>query len=813
MKTVKAHIESLFEAIARFLFHHRLKALLALALFFAATVSHLPDITIDTSTEGFLHENDPALQAYNQFRDQFGRDEMILVGIKAPEIFDPLFLKNLQQLHTELREQVPYIEDITSLINARETRGQEDQLIVGDLLEDWPENPAELAALRVRAINNPLYTNLLISEDSGFTAIIMQTQTYTGTGQDLDVLAGFEDQSLEMASEPRERTYLTDAENSEAVQAVKRVAAAYQAPGFHISIAGSPVVTDSLKRNMMHDMRTFLALALLTIGIFLFVMFRRASGVFLPLLVVALSLLSTVGLMAAWGTAIKLPTQILPSFLLAVGVGAAVHILAIFFHELRHNQKDKEAALIFAYGHSGLAILMTSLTTASGLLSFSTAEIAPIADLGIFAGVGVLLSFVYTLIVLPPLVSLMPLAMPTSGEHSGKRLLTDRLLSRVGRFSTSRPLCILIVSGMIMALSIPGITRIRFSHDILKWFPRESRVRQDTQIIDRELNGSIALELILNTDRTNGLYDPDLLQRLDRSSALIERLKTDEVFAGKAWTITTILKEIHQALNENKQAAYAVPDDPRLIAQEFLLFENSGSDDLEDVTDSQFSKARFTIKVPFRDAVVYKPFIQKVTEHFRKTYPDIGLTTTGMTVLLFQTVTKAIHSMARSYLLALVVITLLMILLIGKLRIGVLSMVPNLFPILLTLGIMGWFEIPMDLFTMLVGSIAIGLAVDDTVHFMHNFRRAFEEHKDAVQAVHTTLQTTGRAMLITTCVLSAGFFIFLFADMNNLFNFGWLTGLTIITALLADYFLAPALMVLQKTSPDQIRTTPNGLCP
>ncbi|MCI5223222.1 MAG: hypothetical protein D3924_11240, partial [Candidatus Electrothrix sp. AR4] len=131
---------------------------------------------------------------------------------------------------------------------------------------------------------------------------------------------------------------------------------------------------------------------------------------------------------------------------------------------------------------------------------------------------------------------------------------------------------------------------------------------------------------------------------------------------------------------------------------------------------------------------------------------------------------------------------------------GMLSMIPNLFPIFLTLGIMGWFQVPMDLFTMLVGSISIGLAVDDTIHFMHNFRRYFEKTGDAVEAVMHTLHTAGRAMLITSCVLSIGFFIFMFASMNNLFNFGWLTGFTIITALLSDYFIAPALMVLVNKS-------------
>ena len=167
-----------------------------------------------------------------------------------------------------------------------------------------------------------------------------------------------------------------------------------------------------------------------------------------------------------------------------------------------------------------------------------------------------------------------------------------------------------------------------------------------------------------------------------------------------------------------------------------------------------------------------------------------------MMYLLCTTITNAIHTLARSYLTALVVITLLMILLIGKVKIGLLSMIPNLTPILMMLGLIGATPLTLDLFTMMVASIAIGLAVDDTMHFMHNFRRYFEESGDPVQAVHETLHTTGRAMLVTTVVLAIGFFIYSFATMANIINFGLLTSFTIIMALLADYLIAPALMVV-----------------
>lgn len=233
-----------------------------------------------------------------------------------------------------------------------------------------------------------------------------------------------------------------------------------------------------------------------------------------------------------------------------------------------------------------------------------------------------------------------------------------------------------------------------------------------------------------------------------------------------------------------------------LVAQELLLFENSGSDDLEDFVDSQFSMARLTIKVPFVDGVLFEPVEDEIFAYLNKNFPDVDFEMTGLIALIVKTFNNTITSMAKSYLIAVVIITLMMILLIGRIRIGLLSMIPNLAPIILMLGVIGWLGFPMDLFTMMVASIAIGLAVDDTIHFMHNFRRYYEQSGDPEKAVFETLHSTRRAMLVTSLVLSTGFFIYMFTNMENIVRFGFLTGFTILMALASDYFIAPALMVL-----------------
>jgi len=692
------------------------------------------------------------------------------------------------------------VEDIISMVNARNTRGGADELIVEDLMETWPETDQDIADLKERMLSNEMYRNTLISENGKYTTIVIRTDTYADVEEkQSDLLEGFEDKDgQEPESEgsvPDKHIYLTDKENSETVEAVGRIIEKYKGDDFSVYIAGSPVVTHFLKRTMMKDMRIFMVLVITVVAVFLYLMFRKISAVILSMLVVFLSILSTVGAMAAAGVPIKLPTQILPSFLLAVGVGASIHILAMFYHRFRQSG-NKEDAVVYALGHSGLPVVMTSLTTAGGLLSFSTADLAPIANLGVFAGVGIMLGLAYTIILLPALLMMAPIKDPKYKDKKEKHSAMDRLLNWVSDFTTGNPYTILMVSAVVVGFSIAGATKIRFSHDPVKWFPDESPIRLATKKIDHELLGSTSLEIIIDTGKENGLYDAQILNRIEKAAAYMESLEGMGVKPGKAWSLTTILKEINQALNENRPDFYTVPQDRELIAQEFLLFENSGSDDLEDIVDSQFSKARFTIRVPFEDAVAFSRFIDAVDRYFEENFPGANIVVTGMVTLLFKTITNVMTSMKNSYIIAFVVITVLMILLIGRVRIGMLSMIPNLCPILLTVGIMGAFSIPMDLFTMMVGSIAIGLAVDDTIHFMHNFRRYYESSGNPEAAVRESFYTTGRAMLVTSIVLSAGFCIYTFASMKNLFNFGLLTSFTIATALISNYLITPALMVV-----------------
>ena len=255
--------------------------------------------------------------------------------------------------------------------------------------------------------------------------------------------------------------------------------------------------------------------------------------------------------------------------------------------------------------------------------------------------------------------------------------------------------------------------------------------------------------------------------------------------------------EIHRALHENKDEYYRVTTNDALIPQEFLLFQNSGSDDLEDFVDSSFSQARITFKLPWMEAGEYAEISDKLTNILKEGLgDDVEITVTGMVPLFQRTLSAAMSSMAISYAIAFVLIAIMMVLLLGSVKIGLISMIPNILPIIMTLGFMSMVNMPLDMFTMLVGAIVIGLSVDDTVHFFHNFAKYHHQGYSTKESVEKTMVGTGRALVATSVVLSLGFYVYMFASLSNLINFGILAGGAITIALISNIILGPALLTL-----------------
>jgi len=813
-----ARTERAFEAWGHWLIRRAWLVIVGALAVVAALVSQIPAIQMDTSTEAFFKKDDPALIAYDRFKEQFGNDSFVLVMIRPDEMFSEKTLRTLRDYHEALEAELPNLDEVQSLVNVTTTRGEEDQLIVEELMEDFPEDEAARAVFRERALGDPFYRNQLVSEDGKLMALIARPVAWidpSDSGE--EDLLGFDEDSDESGAETTETADLNSEggtrilsfeEKVEFAQVLAGVSQRFNRDNFRIYEGGTIVMERVIMEEMMENMPRFTAMAIGLIAVLLFSVFRRVVGVLLPLLTVILALLGTFGAMSAFGEPITIVSQVLPSFLLAVSVGYAVHLLAIFFQHFNRSG-DKHAAIVHAMGHSGLAIFITSLTTAGGLLSFSGAPMDPIAGLGRFGAFGVLMAVFLTLTLLPALLSRLPIK-PKARLDSQQATRSERLLDGIGQFAVRRPWLVLGASAALALGALTAALDLTFSHDPVKWLPENSEVRISSDAINVEMKGAVIAELVVDTQRENGIKAPELMAKLERFNREIETLELGPVAIGKSTSIADMLKQIHQALNENRPEAYAIPDDADLIAQELLLFENSGADDLERMADVDYTQARVTMKMPWIDANAYVPVLAAIEAQAQEIFGSgVTLELTGLLTLLARTIDLMMVSMSESYLIAGTVITVLMMIVLANWKLGLWSMIPNFLPILLGLGLMRLLELPLDAMSILVGSIALGLAVDDTIHFLHNFRRYHAETGNVAESVRLTLTTTGRAMLFTTVVLSCGFYTYLVADLNNLFSFGLVTGTTIIFALLGDLLLAPALMtVLYRNSKPSTQETP-----
>jgi len=792
--------EAAFLNWGRFVVRHRWSCIAVSILATAWCISWLPQLSIDNSTESFLHRDDPTSVRYRDFRDRFDRDDRIIVALAPEDVFAVDFLEKLRRFHLALEEELPTTQEVTSLFNARLTRGEDDELIVEDLLEgwldEWPEDAARhTAGLRERVFANPLYLDTLVSRDTRLTVVSIKPFTYSAIGQE-DALSGFDDGDVADGAAEGEAPLLTAAENEALMVALRGVVERFEADDFPAHIGGALAITDAINRSMVGDMGKFMGVCVTVIIGLLFILFRRITGSLLPMGVVLLSVLAAIGIMVFLEIPASMTVQVLPVFLLTVGVCDAVHILTITYQRLAVGD-SKEEAVIYAIGHSGLAVVMTSLTTAAGMMSFITAEMAPVAQLGTIAPIGVMLALVYSLLLLPAILVVVPLEAPKQGSGRAAGAALTRGLVRIGLFAADHPKRILAGAAVVMAVSFIGASQARFSHYAMRWFDEDHPMRISTELVDRELRGSLSLEVVIDTGRENGLHDPDVLRRVEAAMRFAEQMQRGEIYVGKAISVVDIVKESHQALNENQSDYYRLPDDRQLIAQELLLFESSSPDDLQEWVDPQFRTARISLRAPFVDAMLYRPFIDEVEVGMRRILgEEIEIEMTGFMPVLAGVLSTLLVSMGRSYVFALLVITPMMIVLLRSIKLGLLSMIPNLIPVIFTLGLMGFLDIRLDASTMLIGAMVIGLAVDDTIHFTHKFRIYYNELGDSRAAIRETLSTTGAALLFTSLVLASGFGVLTLATMVNTRSFGLMAALATPVAFMADVLVAPALMTL-----------------
>lgn len=808
--------EAVFEWWSYRMVNHPWLAIILILGVTGAIIPQLRHTTTDFSTEAFLPQHDETVLAYDDFRRQFGQSGFGIVVVETDKDFFTMEnLQRLKALQEDIRQQVPHIEEIDSLVSVQHTFGNKDGLVIRDMEELWPTTEAEMPAFKQMVLENPNYVDSLVSPDGRITSLVITLNNYTSEkaadADDVDALvSGFDEPAAEQelsSAERHERSnFLKPYEETDFARILMEVAEKHDAPGFKIHVSGQPVINYQMAIDLGESMQRDTALGMLVLAILLACLFHRISGVLLPLFIVFVTVMVTIALMPLFGIPFMGTAQILPVFLLAVGIADSMHILAVFYRRYDEGHEKREA-ILYSMKHTAIAVLMTSVTTAAGLFSFVLADLKPTQMLGIFGGAGTMIALFYTISFIPAVLMILPLKRRPITEESSTGFAhailkgVDRFVYGLSNFGLKHARIVFAGTLLLVVFSAIGISKIYFSHDPVRWYPKDHPTRLAGEILDEKLSGSLALEVIFDSGKENGLYDPAFLRLIEKCEADALAFQPGAQDIKKNVSILGVVKQNHKILHEDRQDYYRIPDTREEVAQELLLFENAGSEDIEEFTDNQFRIARVSMLMPFQDMIGMKEYIEGLESMFRNNIEASGLEgvsfhTTGLIMIFAKTLLVMLWGTISSYFQSFMLVGLLMFLMMGSLRTGMLAFGPNMVPVLLTLGMMGWIGMPLDLLTSLLGCIVIGIAVDDTIHFMHHYRNYAAQGHDVETAVRKTLDMAGRAIVFTSVVLVGCFLIHVTDTFVTSRNFGILLSFALGTALICNLLVVPALMKL-----------------
>lgn len=797
-------------------------------------------IEFRASVEAFLASDSDAFRALEDLRDDFGRDSLFLV-IAEGDVFTLPFLERVRALHGDLaaidlplatlgqrpgrrttRAREPstpevqggdssvgeladdtfdfggdsdwgdeaggsVVDEVTSIINVRQTRFVDGALEVGGLLDTWP-TAAQLPGLRRTALSNPAIVGRIVGRAGRHTALLIRTD--------------FMDEA---------DSNLVDAE-------IRRIVARHRAEGFSLHVAGLPALTARVQALMFSDLRTMAAVGLAMLLLIMTVTFRHPIGVLGPMAVVLQAVVWCFGAMAVIGSPVTMISNILPVFIICVSIGDSVHILSVY-RDARHGGCDNEAAIVEALGSTGIPVTFTTITTCIGLLSFRLASVDAIRDMGTFGAFGVAAALFHSVVFLPAILTFNRTSLLGVRERPSNAPpdLLDRLLAfcnglsrppdgvpakriptKPGQFHQRRNRT-LFVTGVVSLLAVGFGLTLEVYHNPITWIPQGYPIRSAFDLVDRELGGAADMTLLIEAPDGHTVRDKRLvdgLEKLEAHVAAYEHPRHGRL-ARSTVSILDVIRETNRALHHDAPDHYRVPDTPRGIADAITLFENAGPDELTRLATVDLRRSIMVTRLPWLDASSYGPLITYLRRGIDEYVGDAAvISPTGSALSLVSIVDGLLDDLIRSFGTAFVVITLLMVVLLRDVRLGLVAMVPNLLPVATVLGTMGAFGIPIDLNNILLGSIAIGIAVDDTIHFLHQFKRHYHTYGNVETAIEHSFRHAGRAIVITSAILVAGFSVFASAEMYNVVRFGMLIALTLLSALLVDIIFTPALLRL-----------------
>lgn len=727
-------------------------------------------LRMDNSNESFFLEGDPTKLLLDKFRDTFGNEDFVYVLIETRDFFTPDTISLIKELAEDLEKHVPYVKDMKFLGNVEHVQGVKGGIEISDLIEEIPKTPEEIKLARERAMNEPLYLDNLISRDGKTAAILLECERYPDEKVD-----------------PRK----------EIPPAVYKILAKPEYANLEVYAVGTPIIDFEMDELTAREMSLFGLICIVLQMLILLWVARGARGVVTPLLVVILSIFWTLGLLGVLDWTLSLMVSMLPVLLICVGIGDSMHIISEF-----QDQQDlglaRRQAIVKALALVGIPCLLTGLTTAAGFLSFLSTVIKPVREMGVYAAIGVIMAFLLSLIMVPIIFSFGKNKKKVKENEisENRNDIFARVLKGIALLNLKYPWAILGIFILLAALSVFGYRLIEVETNSIEFASTDLPVRQAYDYVDSHMGGgSMSMEVMLDTGNKDGIKEIEFLRQMEALQNYIDQ----HPLTCETTSVIDTLKKMNRAIHENRMEYYNLPETKAQAAEYLFLYETSGGEELNKQVSFNYDIARITARTKSLSSKDVRIFISDIDRFVKGNIdPSINVEYTGTMPWVKAMSDYVSQGQKRSFILAFLAITCMMIIVLHSFKLGLISMIPNVFPVLISLGLMGFAGVYMSIPIMIFSPIIIGVAVDDTIHFFMRYRREFNRTGTYEGALKAALSSVGRPIMFTTMTLVAGFSVFGLSDMYNVTQFGLLAAFAFLWALLADLFFTPAMMLLLK---------------
>jgi predicted RND superfamily exporter protein len=777
-----------FAAVAGWSFDHRWWVVaLAVAMLVGSAVL-AGGARVDSSFEAYFDPRDPAFQAYEQFQEDFGSDEISYILYEAPGaehgVFDLEVMRKIVQVTEALEDEVPFIYEVTSLANAELMVGVDGGIDIEELRDDFPESQAELLDLRARYLAKPMLVGGLVTEDGAYGAIIIEMDRTSTDPLD------------QIRLDPEGGDGLANLYPQVTDFAIQEILARpeYEGVVFHHS---GDVPLNAIFNVVIEEESVILGLATAgVIALVLLFFFRSAVGVLAPTVVVQMSVISCVAFIALVGWSLDLSFSSIPTLLTAIGVAHSVHILSEFrarFSEIG----DRREALVQTLYLVGTPCLLTSVTTAIGFAAMSFVPIRSIAHMGVYSAFGVMMAFVLSLTLLLALLSFgrrSPREADSERQqiHAKGGRVVHAILTATADFTIRRRRGILVAATAVAVLSVAGIAQLQADSNWLNDFSDRVPLKHTTILVDEVMGGVTNVILLFDAGEPEAIKNPGALEEIAR----VQAWANEQDLVRKSYSIVDILSDLNQSFHADDPAWHRLPESRELVAQYLLLYETAGGGETDEYLSSDYQRASLELRLKL-DMVSETALLLERLEEMLEEQPleSTQMSVTGIGALWVILLDYIVQSQIQGFLLAFSIIAVLMCLLFRSLRTGAIAMLPNLAPILLTLGVMGWLGILLDYAKATIAAVALGIAVDDTIHLLSRIRYEFGRCGSYREALRAAITDVGRALVITSIALMLGFLVLLISVLDAQAVQGLLLAGTIATALVADFLVMPALVL------------------